>query len=345
MIQTVPIREAFAHEAHDFTTWLAENIATLSDQIGLPLRVEAREQRVGSFRVDLVCQDAQGNLVVIENQLERTNHDHHGKIQTYMAGVRAHTGIWITPDPRPEHIESMRYLNEQTRDGYDFYLVKVEAIRIDDSRPAPLFTVIVAPDALDAPAVTRELTRVSVEIAEEPLDDTPDQPVGDSPKLPPVWGVYPRRDEETYRLFLDHGVIGIGFGNLGDMRKIPPDAQAVREEWQRINSEQTAGEVKTYASIMHSFGHLAKPGDLVIYPPTWKERVIYVGRITGEYDYDRYQPDGYDGLRPVEWFARLEREQFSPTALRKIQVPLAFFRVRQEDFLGELAALLGDHLN
>jgi hypothetical protein len=87
--------------------------------------------------------DDNGNPVVIENQLEKSDHDHLGKLLTYMVNVGAKTAIWITPNPRPEHVAAVSWLNESY--SADFYLLKVEAVRIDKSKPAPLFTLIVGP--------------------------------------------------------------------------------------------------------------------------------------------------------------------------------------------------------
>ncbi|WP_244859573.1 MULTISPECIES: DUF4268 domain-containing protein [Tepidanaerobacter] len=101
------------------------------------------EKSVGSFNVDILAEDMSGNSVVIENQLEKTDHDHLGKLVTYSANLEAKTAIWITSDPRQEHITAITWLNEYT--PISFYLLKVEAIKIGESEPAPLFYKIVGP--------------------------------------------------------------------------------------------------------------------------------------------------------------------------------------------------------
>lgn len=141
-IRRVPLREVWAHEALDFTTWLEENVDVLSDVLGIGLENVERERAAGSFSVDLVAEDENGNPVVIENQLEKSNHDHLGKLVTYLAAMEAKTAVWIVSEPRPEHIRSVGWLNESAA---DFYLLKVEAIKIGDSPPAPLLTLIVGP--------------------------------------------------------------------------------------------------------------------------------------------------------------------------------------------------------
>jgi hypothetical protein len=145
-IQTAPVRDAFRHEAIDFTRWLEQNIESLSERIELDLTVLEREKTVGDFHVDLVCQDEEGNRVIIENQLERTNHDHLGKLLTYLVNLEAHVAIWIATEPRPEHQRVIDWLNGNTGENFAFYFVKVEAIRIGESPYAPLFTVLAKPD-------------------------------------------------------------------------------------------------------------------------------------------------------------------------------------------------------
>ncbi|MDX2140659.1 MAG: DUF4268 domain-containing protein [Chloroflexota bacterium] len=146
-IEVVHVREAFRHEALDFTVWLAENIEALSDRLGIQLTVIEREKYVGDFKVDLLCQDNDGRRVIIENQLEKTDHDHLGKVLTYLVNLDAHVAIWITTDPRPEHERVIDWLNENTGENAAFYLVRIEAIRIGDSPFAPLFTMLAQPDS------------------------------------------------------------------------------------------------------------------------------------------------------------------------------------------------------
>jgi hypothetical protein len=114
-IQRLPLREVWQHEAYDFTTWLQENIEVLSDALGLSLVSAEREQAAGSLAVDLTAEDSSGGTVVIENQLERSDHDHLGKLVTYLASFDAKTAIWIVADPRPEHIQAVSWLNHLRR--------------------------------------------------------------------------------------------------------------------------------------------------------------------------------------------------------------------------------------
>ncbi len=142
-IERVQLREVWKHEALDFTKWLQENIDVLNDIIDFNLSNAEREQSAGNFNVDLIAEDDSGNAVIIENQLGKSDHDHLGKLITYLVAVGARTAIWIISDPRPEHISAITWLNESS--SANFYLVKLEAIKIGESAPAPLLTLIVGP--------------------------------------------------------------------------------------------------------------------------------------------------------------------------------------------------------
>lgn len=142
-LHRVPLREVWVHEARDFTTWLEQNPDVLSDLIDLPLDNVERERRAGSFNVDLVAEDRSGDTIVIENQLEKSDHDHLGKLITYLSALEAKAAIWIVSEPRPEHVGAITWLNESPLAR--FYLIKAEAVRIGDSPAAPLLTLITGP--------------------------------------------------------------------------------------------------------------------------------------------------------------------------------------------------------
>lgn len=142
-VERVPLREVWKNEALDFTPWLQDNIDILNEQLDLSLSSAEREKPAGGFNVDLVAEDDVGDVIIIENQLEKSNHEHLGKLVTYLTALDAKAAIWIVSDPRPEHIAAISWLNESS--SASFYLVKVEAIKIGDSPPAPLLTLIVGP--------------------------------------------------------------------------------------------------------------------------------------------------------------------------------------------------------
>lgn len=185
-LKIVPLREAFPHEAHRFTVWLEANIDALSERLGLQLTVIEREKSVGSFNVDLLCEDGRGSRAIIENQLERSDHDHLGKLLTYLVNLDAKTAIWVTPQVRPEHERVVNWLNESTGEDYGFYLVQIEAVRIADSPYAPLFTVLAAPDEQ-----LREIGEAKVELA------------GREKMYREFWSALSARSRGKTRLFVD----------------------------------------------------------------------------------------------------------------------------------------------
>jgi hypothetical protein len=148
-LESIPLREAWENEASQFTPWLAhpDNIALLAEALDMELEVTAQEQSVGAFSADILCKDAAtGQTVLIENQLERTDHTHLGQIITYAAGLGANTVIWISAKFREEHRAAIDWLNENTADALQFFGVEVELWRIGNSPFAPKFNVVSKPN-------------------------------------------------------------------------------------------------------------------------------------------------------------------------------------------------------
>ncbi len=148
-LEKVDLRNAWATETSHFTPWLAgeENIRLLGKTIGLELEVQVTEKEVGPFRADILCKDlATGNWVLIENQLERTDHLHLGQLLTYAAGLDAVTIIWIAQHFTPEHRAALDWLNDITREGVSFFGLEIELWRIADSPLAPKFNIISKPN-------------------------------------------------------------------------------------------------------------------------------------------------------------------------------------------------------
>lgn len=148
-IQKIELRKAWNHEASDFTNWLAEeeNLKLLSDEIGIEIKLIQTEANVGKFNVDILAQEeGTEHKIIIENQLEATNHDHLGKIITYASGFDAKMIIWIVKEAREEHRQAIDWLNEHTDEDLYFFLVKVELWQIADSPLAPKFEVISKPN-------------------------------------------------------------------------------------------------------------------------------------------------------------------------------------------------------
>jgi hypothetical protein len=147
-LERVPLREAWKHEASDFTPWLAEtdNLNALADELGISeLVLVATEHWVGDFKLDILGTDGD-DQVIIENQLEKTNHAHLGQLIAYAAGVGAKKVIWVAESFRPEHAAALQFLNENTTGDLNFFAVEVELWRIGDSPLAPKFEVVVKPN-------------------------------------------------------------------------------------------------------------------------------------------------------------------------------------------------------
>ncbi|MEE3483080.1 MAG: DUF4268 domain-containing protein [Bacteroidales bacterium] len=144
-IEIVPIKEVWKYEDKHFTPWLKEHIEVLSSKIGVKLIDPETEVSTGNFFVDIKTKDIDGNVVIVENQYGGSNHDHLGKLLTYQAAFDAKIAIWIVEEARAEHIAAIKTLNDSFA-GCDFYLLKLEAVKIGDSKPAPLITKIVGPD-------------------------------------------------------------------------------------------------------------------------------------------------------------------------------------------------------
>lgn len=148
-IKKVELRNAWKHEALDFTNWLAEeeNLRLLSDEIGIDIKLIQTEATVGRFNVDILAEEeTTDNKIIIENQLETTNHDHLGKIITYASGIEAKTIIWVVKDAREEHRQAIDWLNEHTVEDILFFLIKIELWQIGDSPFAPKFEIISSPN-------------------------------------------------------------------------------------------------------------------------------------------------------------------------------------------------------
>ena len=148
-LEEVDIRELWKHEQYDFSEWLSknENIELLNNEIGLTLTDIQKEVFVGTYRCDLVAKDeTTGIKVIIENQLEATNHDHLGKIITYASGLDANVVIWIVKEAREEHRSAIEWLNNKTANELSFFLMEIRAYKIGDSLPAPKFVVVEKPN-------------------------------------------------------------------------------------------------------------------------------------------------------------------------------------------------------
>jgi hypothetical protein len=142
----VSLREGWKDEARDFTPWLAENLERLGEQIGLALELRENEHAVGRYSLDLLAEDVTGRIVIIENQLEPSDHTHLGQLLTYCAGTDARVVVWVAPSFTPEHLAALEWLNQNTNVDVGFFAVEIELLRIGDSPMAPNFRTVLRPN-------------------------------------------------------------------------------------------------------------------------------------------------------------------------------------------------------
>ncbi|UWR64815.1 DUF4268 domain-containing protein [Phaeobacter inhibens] len=171
-LERVDLRSEWIKEDRDFTPWLAreENISLLGETLNMSLEVEQEERRVGRFSADILCRDtatADGDWVVIENQLETTDHSHLGQVITYAAGLEAKTCIWVAAKFHEEHRAAIDWLNEITGDGLQFFALEIELWRIGDSLSAPKFNIVAQPNDWK-----RDVGRAAKNLAEGTLNET-----------------------------------------------------------------------------------------------------------------------------------------------------------------------------
>lgn len=160
-LRELSIRKVWGHEQYGFSKWLSneENLQLLNECLGVTLVDIETEKFVGNFRCDILAKDENTNkIVLIENQLEPTNHDHLGKIITYASGLDASVVVWIVERVREEHASAIAWLNEHTSQDVDFFLIEIHAYQIGDSKPAPMFKIIEQPNnfAKTTKAISKE---------------------------------------------------------------------------------------------------------------------------------------------------------------------------------------------
>lgn len=169
-LQRVELRDVWRTEDQDFTPWLAqeENLKVLGDAIGLELELEAQEKNVGPFRADILCREVlDDSWVLIENQLERTDHTHLGQLMTYAAGLNTVTIVWISARFSEEHRAALDWLNEITEEKIKFFGLEVELWQIGDSLAAPKFNIVSKPNDW-----SRSVSSAARRISEDDLNPT-----------------------------------------------------------------------------------------------------------------------------------------------------------------------------
>ncbi|MGK5521450.1 DUF4268 domain-containing protein [Micromonospora sp. URMC 107] len=146
-LDSVDIREVWKHEAHSFTPWLLANADVLGKVLGMELALSAAEHPVGGFWLDLIGVDeSTGEKVIIENQLERTDHSHLGQLLTYAGGTDPVNIVWLAAGFREEHRAALDWLNTRTDEKTRFFGIEIAAVRIGESVPAPLLRLVAQPN-------------------------------------------------------------------------------------------------------------------------------------------------------------------------------------------------------
>lgn len=146
-LEEVEVRKIWEHEARDFTPWLLDHEDHLAETLGIDLELEQSEHPVGGFALDLIGRDLTNDAVlIVENQLEGTDHNHLGQILTYAAGTSASSIVWIATSFREEHRQALDWLNAQTREDTRFFGIVLQVVRIGNSDPAPLFKLVAQPN-------------------------------------------------------------------------------------------------------------------------------------------------------------------------------------------------------
>lgn len=175
-LTAIPVREAWINEATDFTPWLSDNLDRLGEAVGLELELIKAEASLPSsddyFSADIVARSAlDDRRVLIENQLEGSDHKHLGQIMTYLAGLEARAVIWVAASFREAHLAAIKWLNENTSSDFAFFAVAIRLVHIGDSQRAPVFEVIEKPNVWEKQlqAATRDAAG-QTELAEQRKD-------------------------------------------------------------------------------------------------------------------------------------------------------------------------------
>ncbi len=156
----VELRDAWPNESTNFTPWLAENLSRLSEVIGIELELEGTEVAVGQYWADILARDLQTDTrVLIENQLEWSDHSHIGQILTYIAGLDARIVVWIARGFAEPHLSAIRWLNDHTDERFAFFAAQLRVVQIADSPLVPLFEIVEKPNNWEREV--REINRSS----------------------------------------------------------------------------------------------------------------------------------------------------------------------------------------
>ena len=235
-LKKVEIREIWSREDTDFTNWLNDNLDILGEAIGLDLGESETECSFDNsdFRVDISTTTKEGDSIIIENQLEQTDHKHMGQIMTYMINMEAKIAVWITKKVRQEHLNVINWLNKFT--DKDFYLIQLESYQIDSSNPAPFFKVICKPskdmkEAGKQKKVLNETGKLRIKFWNKLLENSRKKTEFFSNTSPSTWTVIEHHINKNihlaYRINKNKGAIALLFS-----KSLKDQFLTVKEDWE-----------------------------------------------------------------------------------------------------------------
>jgi len=289
----VDLRDIWQSEPNDFTPWLAqeENLKILSETLGIELEFEAQEKAVGPFRADILCKDIETELwVLVENQLERTDHDHLGKLLTYASGLEAVIIVWIAARFTNEHRSTLDWLNKITNERFGFFGLEVELWKIGDSPVAPKFNIVSKPNdwSRSVTQAARKFELYDKKIKQKEywtaflrVLDQAEGPVSGAKRIP-----RPQR-------WMNHGIGRVGF-HL---------ATVIISKKRKIRTELYIKGVQPKAFFHLLYKQQQKIENELGYKLEWKENPEGANSLIGVYMTDVDSEDERDWPRQHEWLA------------------------------------------
>lgn len=281
-IERVSLQEAWPHEAHNFTPWLARNIGELGMALGIELESLEEESAVGSRSLDIFATDlTDGRPVIIENQLGPTDNDHLSRLLIYAAGKDAKLVIWVAREIVDEHRKVLDWLNQRTDENTQFYGVAVELWKIDDSRPAPHFKVVVAPNEKPTePTDNPEQVRKNISFRELFVDTLEKERCESKTKYgtKSSWCVLEDEDKaQGFKYFVSWSANSLGFeinlkGSPGWNPRLSKKLEARRGDIEPAICDQAHGEqVKWEVVGRNGKIVVSRPGSIHRNPESWDE--------------------------------------------------------------------------
>lgn len=296
----VDLRDIWRSEDQHFTPWLAreDNIEVLGEALGLDLEVEAQERNVGRFRADILCKDRDDDTwVLIENQLEQTDHGHLGQLMTYAAGLKAVTIVWVAKTIREEHRAALDWLNAITDDSFRFFGVEVQLWKIGESTPAPRFNIVSKPNQwsksvsqatrrIEAEAIT-ETKKLQLEfwaLLQERLEKHPS--LRTQAPQPRHWTTVPigrsgmhlgatintRDNSVAVELYLGDDNADAFFAQLRDQRDVIEGELGYAVEWQDLPNRRACRIKKS------------RPDSVLASKEVWQDYLSWIERTLSDFD-------------------------------------------------------------